>query len=83
MKTNIEIIYCASWNYSGRATSLVADMLDEFQSEIESIRLVPSTGGLFEISVDDELIFSKKMLERHAEPGEVIDIFRKIIASNK
>ena len=58
-------------------------MLDEFQSEIESIRLVPSTGGLFEISVDDELIFSKKMLERHAEPGEVIDIFRNIIASNK
>ena len=38
-------------------------MLDEFQSEIESIRLVPSIGGIFEVSVDDELIFSKKTLE--------------------
>lgn len=60
----------------------MADILDEFQSEVESIRVVPSTGGVFEVSVDDELIFSKKKLERHAEPGEVVDIFRNIIASN-
>ena len=57
----------------------MADILDEFQAVIESIRLVPSTGGVFEVSVDDELIFSKKKLERHAEPDEVIDIFRNII----
>ena len=80
MKMNIEIIYCASWNYAPRATSLVVDILEEFQPVVESIRLVPSTGGVFEVSVNDELIFSKKKLERHAEPGEVIDIFRNIIA---
>ena len=80
MKMNIEIIYCASWNYAPRATSLVVDILDEFQPVIESIRLVPSTGGVFEVSVNDELIFSKKKLERHAEPGEVIDIVSNIIA---
>ena len=57
----------------------MADILDEFQTAIESIELVPSTGGVFEVSVDDELIFSKKKLERHAEPDEVIDIFRNII----
>ena len=80
MKMNIEIVYCSSWNYAPRATSLVADILDEFQTAIESIELVPSTGGVFEVSIDDELIFSKKKLERHAEPDEVIDIFRNIIA---
>ena len=80
MKINIIIVYCSSWNYAPRATSLVADILDEFQTAIESIELVPSTGGVFEVSIDDELIFSKKKLERHAEPGEVIDIFRNIIA---
>lgn len=58
----------------------MADILDEFQAAIESIELVPSTGGVFEVSIDDELIFSKKKLERHAEPGEIIDIFRNIIA---
>jgi selenoprotein W-related protein len=35
------------------------------------IRLVESSGGLFEVAVDGKLVFSKKALRRHAEPGEV------------
>jgi len=42
--------------------------------------LITSSGGAFEVKVNDELIFSKKTVQkRHAEPGEVINIFRKII----
>jgi len=33
--------------------------------------LVPSGGGRFEVTLDDELLFSKAALGRHAEPGEV------------
>ena len=47
---------------------------------IEELKLVTSSGGAFEVKVNDELIFSKKTVQkRHAEPGEVIGIFRKII----
>ncbi len=47
---------------------------------IEELKLVTSSGGAFEVKVNDELIFSKKTVQkRHAEPGEVISIFRKII----
>tara|TARA_B100001750_G_C15093595_1_gene391860 strand:+ start:418 stop:546 length:129 start_codon:yes stop_codon:yes gene_type:complete len=38
--------------------------------------LIPSAGGVFEVHVDETLVFSKKALERHAEPGEV----RKLVA---
>lgn len=38
---------------------------------IESLTLIPSRGGCFEVMVDDTLIFSKKALGRHAEAGEV------------
>lgn len=38
---------------------------------IASWRLIPSSGGLFEVTVNGELVFSKKALGRHAEPGEV------------
>jgi len=51
--------------------------LKEFESRIESIRLVPSEGGRFEVSVDGKIIFSKLSTGRHAEPGEVAAIFRK------
>ena len=34
--------------------------------------LIPSEGGVFEVSVDGELVFSKYRLGRHAEPGELV-----------
>jgi selT/selW/selH-like putative selenoprotein len=40
------------------------------------VRLLPSSGGVFEVKVDGELIFSKKALRRHAEPGEVVRSIR-------
>lgn len=33
--------------------------------------LIPSKGGLFEVTVNGEKVFSKKALGRHAEPGEI------------
>ena len=36
------------------------------------MRLVESSGGVFEVSVDDRPIYSKKRTGRHAAPGEVL-----------
>ena len=38
---------------------------------------MPSDKGRFEVTLDDELIFSKAALGRHAEPGEVAGIARE------
>lgn len=46
-------------------------MLKAYEMEVESVRLVPSDGGKFEVLVDGELVFSKLQLRRHAEPGEI------------
>ena len=43
----------------------------QLESQIESFQLIPATGGKFEVTVNDELIFSKKALGRHADSGEV------------
>ena len=32
---------------------------------------MPSSGGVFEVDIDDERIFSKATLKRHPEPGEI------------
>jgi len=34
--------------------------------------LVQSSGGRFEVTVDDTLVYSKRATGRHAEPGEVV-----------
>ena len=59
--------------------SLASDLAREFEGEIESLELLPSDGGKFEVSVNGELVFSKKQLGRHAEPGEVTGLVKKII----
>ncbi len=36
------------------------------------VDLIESSGGLFEVTVDGNLVFSKQELGRHAEDGEVL-----------
>ena len=49
----------------------MAELLKLFEDQIESIALIPADGGKFEVLADDQLLFSKLSLGRHAEPGEV------------
>jgi len=56
---------------------LTGELLEKFTPAIESLTLIPSSQGRFEVMVDDELIFSKKALGRHAEPGEIVELFEK------
>ena len=53
--------------------SLLNELLNdkELEAQIESLTLIPASGGKFEINVNGELLFSKKALGRHAEPGEI------------
>ncbi|MBL8986659.1 MAG: Rdx family protein [Gemmatimonadetes bacterium] len=41
------------------------------------IKQIPSSGGIFDVKVDGELVFSKKAVGRHAEPGEVVRLIRQ------
>ena len=79
MTYNIELEYCAFWHYTDRAVSLTAELMKEFEFKIDSFSLVPSDGGKFEVSVDGDLVYSKLQTNRHAEPGEVAGMLRKVI----
>jgi selenoprotein W-related protein len=55
---------------------LAAELLSSFSPYLESLALLPSGGGRFEVKVDEDLIFSKKSLGRHAQPGEVVRLLQ-------
>ncbi|RME87627.1 MAG: SelT/SelW/SelH family protein [Anaerolineae bacterium] len=59
--------------------SLASDLLKNFEPQIESLTLVPSDGGRFEVSVNGNLLYSKLQTGRHAEPGEVVRLVRNFI----
>jgi selenoprotein W-related protein len=55
---------------------LTDEVLTGWGPRIESLELVPGSGGRFEVTLDGELIFSKSELGRHAESGEVASAIR-------
>ena len=57
--------------------SLAADLLKNFEPEIETLSLAPSDRGRFEVTVNDKLVYSKLQNGRHAEPGEVVGLVKK------
>ena len=59
----------------GRAVALSRTLLTEHTNTVSELSLIPSHGGVFEISLNDELLFSKKELDRYPEKGEVEDRF--------
>ena len=67
MKISIE--YCAMWNYLPNASSLEVELKNNFPQA--NISLISSGGGVFEISLNGNLIFSKKALNRFPEDGEI------------
>jgi predicted Rdx family selenoprotein len=59
---------------------VVEEILGKYQHVVEDFRLITGSGGAFEFKVDGELLYSKKSMQRrHAEPGEILEIFRKVI----
>lgn len=42
------------------------------------IKLIESSGGVFEVAVDGRPVFSKKASRRHAEPGEVLKAVQQL-----
>lgn len=59
-----------------RAASLAEELLSEWRNRIQELTIIPSTGGIFEVSLDGKLIFSKKQLGRFPEKGEVLELVR-------
>jgi selenoprotein W-related protein len=53
--------------------------LKALEIRLESLELLPSSGGRFEVTVNDRLVFSKAALGRHPEPGEVLGLVEQAL----
>ena len=56
--------------------SVASDLLSTYQHVIQSLALVTGAKGIFDVEVDGELLYSKHTTGRHAEPGEILELFR-------
>lgn len=54
-----------------------SDLLHDYQHVIDELTLVTGSKGVFDVEVDGKLLYSKHATGRHAEPGEVLALFRE------
>ena len=59
--------------------SLTEELLKHYEHLVEEIKLIASDSGKFEGTVNGQLIYSKLSTHRHAEPGEILELVRKMV----
>lgn len=57
--TTVEIEYCVPCGMLGRAQDLQEQILDELGQQVEAVSLVTGDSGVFEVRVDDDVVFDK------------------------
>jgi selenoprotein W-related protein len=81
---NIEIIYCRLCNWGLRANWMAQELLSTFAEEIGSVTLTPdSSGGVFEVRIDGDLVWSRKEAGRFPESSELKRLARDRIAPGR
>jgi selenoprotein W-related protein len=56
--------------------------LSNYQHIIDEFTFITGSKGAFEFKVDGDLVYSKKGNGRHAEPGELLELFQELIDPN-
>ena len=75
-KPTLSIEYCTVCNFRGRAAWLAQELLAALETELAGVTLVPGRGGVFDVRLDGELVFSQKEAGRFPEPGELKELLR-------
>ena len=76
VKHSVEIEYCTQCRWLLRAAWLTQELLMTFESDIGRVSLVPGSGGIFEVRLDGETIFSRKEAARFPESKELKQLVR-------
>lgn len=83
MTPRVEIHYCTQCRWLLRAAWMAQELLITFEAELGEVALVPGTGGVFDVLVDGELIYSRKQKGRFPESSELKQRVRDRIAPDK
>ncbi|MDX1749930.1 MULTISPECIES: SelT/SelW/SelH family protein [unclassified Methylophaga] len=77
---SVTIIYCTQCRWMLRAAWMAQELLSTFDGEIAELTLKPSTGGIFEVTADNQLVWSRKQEGRFPEITELKQRVRDVIA---
>ena len=80
MAPRVEIEYRTQCRWLLRAAWMAQELLTTFGTTLGEVALVPGSGGVFEVRVDGQSVFSRKEQGRFPESKELKQLVRDIVA---
>lgn len=59
--------------------SAISDLLTNYQHIIDELTVITGDKGVFDVTVDGQMLYSKAETGRHAEPGEILKLFGELV----
>lgn len=75
-KVRVEIEYCTQCRWLLRAAWIAQELLTTFGEDLGEVALLPGKGGVFEVRLDGEAIFSRAVAGRFPEAKELKQAIR-------
>jgi len=82
-ENRVEIHYCTQCRWLLRAAWTAQELLTTFEGEITALTLLPGTGGVFEVRVNDALVWSRATEGRFPEMKELKQFVRDHVDPEK
>jgi selenoprotein W-related protein len=79
----LEIEYCTQCRWLLRAAWFAQELLTTFQAELGEVALLPGTGGVFEVRLDDRVMWSRAQEGRFPELKELKRRVRDVVAPGR
>jgi selenoprotein W-related protein len=79
----VEIEYCTQCRWLLRAAWFAQELLTTFQADLGEVALVPGTGGVFVISLDGVVIWSRTDQGRFPDLKELKQRVRDVVAPGR
>jgi selenoprotein W-related protein len=79
----LEIRYCTQCKFMLRAAWLAQEMLATFEKELAEVAILPGSGGIFEVTLDGQTIFSNKESGLFPDVKQIKQLLRDRIAPGK
>jgi selenoprotein W-related protein len=83
LKYQVEIEYCTQCRWLLRAAWLAQELLTTFEADLAGVNLIPGTGGVLDVRLNDALLFSRKQAGRFPESKELKQLIRDVIAPER
>jgi selenoprotein W-related protein len=76
LQNRLEIEFCTQCRWLLRAAWLAQELLTTFETDLKEVALIPGVGGILEIRLNGETIFSRKEMGRFPEAKELKQLVR-------